>query len=583
MSKKLGRLFRLTFSIQKSFYVLSSIRAIINAIKTLVGVYGLSLIVQSLIDGNMTNAISTALLIVAAEVILRFFEITLDTNISLSRKKLNMRVKSHLIEKMMSVEYKYLEDPDYLVQADKARFAIDNFSELNTFLNNVIGIINSFVIMCSLLTIIILFNPIIIAIVIINVLLHTVVAGISVKKQKKLYAQLGPVNRKLSYFREAVRDVRFQKDYRIYPLGDLVYDNHDKAIEESCSYLRYFTMLLGRFEAAYFILNAFQLMAIYMFIAYISIQDGLGVSTYILLTASAVQAANAIDGFAGRIIQTKRNIILLEPVFGILNTEDAVTMNTGTIACTPLKSLKFKHVTFSYPGSDQIVLDNISFQINKGEKVSIVGLNGAGKTTIVKLISRFFIPTSGEILWNDININDYEYYSYIEQLSAVFQDFKLFQISIKDNVELHNPDDEKVRECLYKVGLEEKIESLPNNIDSFLSKEYSPEGVELSGGERQKVAIARAMYKNSSLTILDEPTSALDPISEAEIYEHFKNLVKDKTTIYISHRMSSSVFCDKIIVIDGGTVSAIDTHQNLMKKQDGMYYQLFHSQSNYYQ
>ena len=252
------------------------------------------------------------------------------------------------------------------------------------------------------------------------------------------------------------------------------------------------------------------------------------------------------------------------------------------VVCSPFKSLKFENVHFTYPGTDNEILKGISFEINKDEKVSIVGLNGAGKTTIVKLISRFYKPTEGVIYWNGIDIHSYEYESYIKEISAVFQDFKLFALTISENIDLDEKNPDYIKSCLYDVGLKEKINSLPNKENSYLSKVYSEEGIDLSGGQKQKIAIARAMYKQSSLAILDEPTSALDPLSEAEIYKNFNDLVKDKTTIYISHRMSSSIFCDRIIVIDDGLVSNIDTHHNLMANKDSLYYQLFNSQSNYY-
>ncbi len=230
-----------------------------------------------------------------------------------------------------------------------------------------------------------------------------------------------------------------------------------------------------------------------------------------------------------------------------------------------------------------MILDDISFTINKGEKISIVGLNGAGKTTIVKLISRFYQPKSGEILWNGINIDKYEYHSYIDQISAVFQDFKLFALTISENVDLEEKDKDKIRECLYQVGLKQKIEGLPKGVDSFLSKEYDLEGIELSGGEKQKVAIARAMYQNSSLAILDEPTSALDPLSEAEIYEHFNELVENRTAIMISHRLASTKFCDSIIFLENGEIIETGNHEELMSKANGKYKEMFITQGKYYQ
>ena len=194
-------------------------------------------------------------------------------------------------------------------------------------------------------------------------------------------------------------------------------------------------------------------------------------------------------------------------------------------------------------------------------------------------------PISGTIYINGHDIFEYDYDSYMKCISTVFQDYKLFAFSIEENItcDAQNSNNEKAKKLIKDVGLEEKVNSLPNGISSLFGKAYDEDGIEMSGGQSQKVAIARALYKDASLVILDEPTSALDPLAEAEIYEHFNDLVGDKTAIYISHRMSSSVFCDKVLIIDGGKISDFDTHTNLMKKQDSLYYKLFISQAVNYQ
>ena len=191
---------------------------------------------------------------------------------------------------------------------------------------------------------------------------------------------------------------------------------------------------------------------------------------------------------------------------------------------------------------------------------------------------------SGEILVNGKNIYEYDYLSYMNIISAVFQDYRLFNFTIAENIscQAQNADNERIAHLVEEVGLAEKVAELPQGIFSRFGKDYDQEGIELSGGQGQKIAIARALYKNASMVILDEPASALDPIAEAEIYEKFNGLVEDKTAIYISHRMSSSVFCDKILIIDGGTVADYDTHENLMKKTESLYYKLFQSQAENY-
>ena len=241
---------------------------------------------------------------------------------------------------------------------------------------------------------------------------------------------------------------------------------------------------------------------------------------------------------------------------------------------------EFKNVSFKYPNSDQYALDNVSFTLGNYDKTAIVGKNGAGKSTIIKLIARFYKPEKGEILVNGININRFNFKDYQKLFAIVFQDFTLFAFSIKENVAANKQiDEELIKKDLDNVNFDYK--KFDKGIDTFLYK-YLEEGVEVSGGEAQKIAIARALYKDSDYVFLDEPTSALDPISEAEIYSLFDKLVNNKKAIYISHRMSSTKFCDNIIVIDKGKIIECGNHETLMKIPNGVYKDLFDSQAKYY-
>ena len=233
---------------------------------------------------------------------------------------------------------------------------------------------------------------------------------------------------------------------------------------------------------------------------------------------------------------------------------------------------------------DQIIVKSGSFHIEDREKAALIGLNGAGKSTLIKLICRMYQADSGEILINGRNIYEYEYISYMNTISAVFQDYRLFNFSIAENISCQAKDCDaaEIKRLIHEVGLEEKVSELPLGMESRFGKDYDEDGIEMSGGQSQKIAIARALYKKASMVILDEPASALDPIAEAEIYEKFNSLVEDKTAIYISHRMSSSVFCDKILIINDGTVADFDTHENLMRKTESLYYKLFMSQAENY-
>lgn len=243
--------------------------------------------------------------------------------------------------------------------------------------------------------------------------------------------------------------------------------------------------------------------------------------------------------------------------------------------------LSFYNVSFKYPGSDKYILKDINMTFNIGEKLALVGLNGAGKTTLIKLLLRLYEPTEGEIRLNGIDIGKYDYDEYVQIFSVVFQDFGIFDFPLDENIAAsEDVDSARVKKVIDQVGLTELVNSLPDKERTLLYHENG-DGVALSGGEAQKVAIARALYKDAPFVILDEPTAALDPIAEAEIYENFDTLVGDKTAIYISHRMSSCKFCDRIVVINNGRIEEEGSHDTLMEK-NGLYAKMYNTQANYY-
>lgn len=243
--------------------------------------------------------------------------------------------------------------------------------------------------------------------------------------------------------------------------------------------------------------------------------------------------------------------------------------------------LSFYNVSFKYPGSDKYILKDINMTFNIGEKLALVGLNGAGKTTLIKLLLRLYEPTEGEIRLNGIDIGKYDYDEYVQIFSVVFQDFGIFDFPLDENIAAsEDVDSARVKKVIDKVGLTELVNSLPDKEHTLLYHENG-DGVALSGGEAQKLAIARALYKDAPFVILDEPTAALDPIAEAEIYENFDTLVGDKTAIYISHRMSSCKFCDRIVVINNGRIEEEGSHDTLMDK-NGLYAKMYNTQANYY-
>ena len=245
--------------------------------------------------------------------------------------------------------------------------------------------------------------------------------------------------------------------------------------------------------------------------------------------------------------------------------------------------LEFRDVCFSYPGSDRLILDHLSFKLKVGDKLALVGLNGAGKTTFVKLLCRLYDPTAGEILLNGIDIKKYDYQEYQSLFSVVFQDFHLFSFELGQNVAASTRyENEKVWDCLEKAGVEQRVQAMPNGVKSHYSKELYSDGESLSGGEVQKLMLARALYKDAPVMVLDEPTAALDPLAEADLYERYNSLIGGKTSVFISHRLSSTQFCDRVVYLENGKILEDGTHQQLMQ-QGGQYAKMFEYQAYYYQ
>lgn len=309
-------------------------------------------------------------------------------------------------------------------------------------------------------------------------------------------------------------------------------------------------------------------------------------SDFGVLASAMVSASWILIGLAEQISTTIKNSLYIENLRKFLDYKPKISENQdGLIADKEISSIELRNLNFTFAGQKNPVLKDINIKIGAKEKIAIVGHNGAGKTTLVKLLMRLYDPVSGEIRVNDKNIKDYNVKQYRSLYGTAFQDFQIFSMTIAENVlmrKLENTDDiECVKKALIKSGAYEKVMSLENTIDTVLTREFNDDGVVLSGGEFQKIAIARAFAKNFEIAIFDEPSSALDPIAEYKLYESMMETCKDKTVIFISHRLSSAILADKIYMIEDGVVVEEGTHEELMNSE-GKYADMFKKQAEQY-
>ena len=283
--------------------------------------------------------------------------------------------------------------------------------------------------------------------------------------------------------------------------------------------------------------------------------------------------------------QMRNNAKFLEDTYELLDIPNAMYQGSLTTEKRSDRQyeVEFKNVSFKYPGAENWALRNVSMKFKVGKRLAIVGENGSGKTTFIKLLCRLYDPQEGQILLNGIDIRKYNYRDYMDVFSIVFQDFQLISQPLGANVAgSARYDDAKARKALIDAGFGDRLETMPDGLNTQLYKDFTENGVEVSGGEAQKIAIARALYKDAPFIILDEPTAALDPIAEAEIYSKFNDIAGDKTAIYISHRLSSCKFCDEIAVFHNGAVIQQGTHEALLADESGKYFALWHAQAQYY-
>ena len=375
------------------------------------------------------------------------------------------------------------------------------------------------------------------------------------------------------------KDVRlYRQDKLIMKIKNYAFDLHKKAFRTMES-KRYKINMPLTFTGI--LLEAI----IYVFVCVYALLGTFGIGSIVKYVGFVETITGCITSYFAVFADIKYNTPFVEDYLAYFDIPQKMYQGSLTVEKRDDNEyyVEFKDVSFKYPGSDTYALRHVNMKFKVGEKLAVVGMNGSGKTTFIKLMCRLYDPTEGEILLNGVNIKKYDYDEYLAVFSVVFQDFKLFSFSLGENVASGaDYDVDKVMGSLHQSGFGERLATMPEGIKTTLYKDFDENGIEVSGGEAQKIALARALYKDSPFIILDEPTAALDPIAEYEIYSKFNEIVGDKTAIYISHRLSSCRFCDKIAVFDNGHIVQRGSHDELVADESGKYYELWHAQAQYY-
>lgn len=598
---KLLKLFHRTDS---SMIPLGLILSVVEAIYPYVGLFLSTMIIDSLLQKDFTKAIIQAIELLISNLLIGILIDLLKQVVTYKATKGVLAIRVIVRDKALTLDYETMENAGVIEKVTTTenimmyRGGMSAITDqYRSFFSNILSItiaIGMVFILCfskpTQTSIIYIFaNPIL------SLLLFTIILGVTAwsngkilkeysEKLNKMDKEQITTEHQISYLLNQVfLDYSKGKVIRLYSMKSMLLEFYDKWNRVIRGLYYNMCTMDEKSSTIESILNGITSLFSY-FLVLIKILTGaisLGAFTkYIGALANFSQGINNIVRENDNIRKTCDYLSNYLDFIEIKNIRE-----TGTIPVEKrldnVYEIEFHDVSFSYPSSTEKILNHVSCKISLKDKMAVVGHNGAGKTTFIKLLCRLYDPTEGYITLNGIDIKKFNYNEYLSLFGVVFQDFNLFAFPIRENIAVSKEIDEsKIWDCLTKAGIKERILEMEHGVDTILFR-YDDEGVEVSGGEAQKLAIARALYKDAPFVILDEPTAALDPISEYEIYRKFDDMVKDKTSIYISHRMSSCRFCDNILVFENGTIVERGSHNNLILN-NGTYKTLWDTQAQYY-
>lgn len=509
-----------------------------------------------------------------------------DENVLFGRITLRTAIVSKINKKAATTSYANLDDELFRALMNKATNATLGNSQsteavwttLTLLVQNILGFALYGGLIGSL-------QPILLAAVLLTALI-----GYFVNYKVNEYAykhreEEAEQEKRIFYAQDTSKSSSAAKDVRIFGLRPWINEIYTKAlgalavfhgkVENRYMFPRLLNVLLT------FIRNG----AAYAYLIYLVINGNITIAEFLLYFTAIEGFSEWITGLLDNLNELHRQSLELSTVREFLEYHEPLKFEEGEslIPENIPYELRLENVSYKYAGSDRYVLKNINLTLKAGERLAVVGLNGAGKTTLIKIMCGFYDPTEGRVLLNGKDIKDYNRRDYYKMLSAVFQTFNVLAGTVAANV-AQSEDDidmERVKACIEKAGLTEKIESLPEGYETKLNREVYEDAANLSGGETQRLMLARALYKDAPFIMLDEPTAALDPIAEADLYQKYGNMTKGKSSVYISHRLASTRFCDRTILIDGGVIAEEGTHESLLAT-GGKYAELFNVQSKYY-
>ena len=498
----------------------------------------------------------------------------------LIQKDLQYRLHTELFEKARSLDLSCYDDPEFY--NDFIWSINESDGRVTKQLDDLSKLVNRTVASLLVTGLIVAIHPILAVIILFFTVARIVFQMWAAKVDYKRAQDMNPLDRKTDYINRMFRLADCAKEIRLTRVSENLLDEHGKAIEEKKDVVRKYAKVRYLLAIATWGMMSLGDGIVILFLLYeLLVTGSIALGDFAAGVTAIWQLSWLLRDLMDRLVKSKEHALFVDKMKTFLSYQPKIV--GGTEIPGRFESIELRNVRFAY--KDEEILKGISLKIEKGDKIALVGYNGAGKTTLVKLLMRLYDPTEGEILYNGINIKEYDLNAYRAVIGAVFQDYKIFASTIAENV-LADIDDGTKRDivlsALQKSAFEEKLTTLEKGIDTELTREFYKDGINLSGGEEQKIAIARVFAQPYELLIMDEPSSALDPISEYKLNHSIAESASDKTVIFISHRLSTTRHADRIYMFESGQVIESGSHDELVADTNGKYYGIWHAQAQYY-
>lgn len=497
-----------------------------------------------------------------------------------------LRLMSEKNATVMTLDYEHLENPDVLDCYQKAGNSCNgNNNGVEGMMRGIVDLMLSAAVVAVGIAILGTMNIFVVALMIVICTVNFLLNNHTNKTVKKrIWDPLAPWWRKDNYLRNVTTSFDTAKDIRMFGLKDWLTDKIRELKKERIEAQKNNAKAWLITSSVSYILLAFSQAAVYGWLIYKTVLGEMTIGNFSLYLGSSIAFYNYINNLLQGVTSLLDCSRQVDDFRSFMEFGNDNTDNGESVPHFDSYEFEFRNVSFKYPKAEKYALKDLSLKLKAGERLAVVGLNGAGKSTFIKLLLRLYEPTEGEILLNGVNIKKYSKKSYYSIFAPVFQDVELFAFPLGENVSMNTPeetDKARAEKCLIDAGFGDKLKDLPNGISTEILKIIHDDGVDLSGGEKQKLALARALYKDAPVVVLDEPTAALDALAESRLYNDFDKLIGGKTAVYISHRLSSTQFCSNVAMFKDGEMVEYGTHESLLK-QNGAYAEMFRIQAQYY-